>query len=386
MATPGSSSISSMQNPSLFLYGPGDAKYGERPIPQIEEPDDVIVRVAYTGVCGSDVHFWVHGGMKRHVSPDNPLVMGHEASGIVHQVGPSVTDIKPGDHVALEPGYSCRNCARCKAGRYNLCPKMRFAGDPPVGHGTLTKFFKLPADYCYKIPAESSIGLEEAVLIEPLAVAVHTARQVGVTPGDQVVVFGAGTIGLLCAAVAREFGASKIVAVDINGEKLRFAEKFLGSSNSSNSLGTYKPDSTLSSEENAQRIVETYNLGSTTASPADDGLAGADIVIDATGAEPCIQTGIHVLRTGGTFIQTGLGKHTVAFPITTVANRELTVKGCFRYGPGDYKLAIALASEGRIPPLKTLITKVLPFEQATEAWETTRRGEGIKTLIRGVQD
>ncbi|KAL1981206.1 hypothetical protein VTN96DRAFT_2958 [Rasamsonia emersonii] len=326
--------------------------------------------------------------MKRHVSPDRPLVMGHEASGIVHEVGPNVTGLSPGDHVALEPGYPCRRCPRCKAGRYNLCPEMRFAGDPPVGHGTLTKFFKLPADYVYKIPADGGLGLDEAVLIEPLAVAVHTARQVGVTPGDQVVVFGAGTIGLLCAAVAREFGASKIVAVDINEEKLRFAEKFLGGSSSSSSLGTYKPDASLSSEENAQRIVELHDLGADTASPSptEEGLQGADIVIDATGAEPCIQTGIYVLRTGGTFIQTGLGKHIVEFPITTVANRELTVKGCFRYGPGDYKLAIALACEGKIPPLKTLITKVLPFEKATEAWETTRRGEGIKTLIRGVQD
>lgn len=322
--------------------------------------------------------------MKRHVSPDRPLVMGHEASGIVHAVGPNVTDLAPGDYVALEPGYPCRRCARCKAGRYNLCPGMRFAGDPPVGHGTLTKFFKLPADYCYKIPADSDLGLDGAVLIEPLAVAVHTARQVGVTPGDQVVVFGAGTIGLLCAAVAREFGASKIVAVDINEEKLRFAEKFLGSSSSR--LGTYKPDSSLSAEENAQRIVEMYGLGVDTASASSADDAGADIVIDATGAESCIQTGIYVLRTGGTFIQTGLGKHIVAFPITTVANRELTVKGCFRYGPGDFKLAIALACEGRIPALRTLITKVLPFEKVTEAWETTRRGEGIKTLIQGVQD
>jgi D-xylulose reductase len=263
---------------------------------------------------------------------------------------------------------------------------MTFAGWPPNGHGTLTKYFKLPADYCYKIPKEGALGLDGAVLIEPLAVAVHTSRQVGVSPGSQIVVFGAGTIGLLCAAVAKEFGASKIVIVDLNATKLAFAEKFVNGEKGGDVLRTYQPDSALTSEQNAQQIVKLHDLNGGATASLEDGLAGADIVIDATGAQPCIQQGIFSLRTGGTFIQTGMGKRIIEFPISTVGERELTVKGCFRYGPGDYKLAIGLASEGKIPSLKSLVTKVLPFEQATEAWETTRRGEGMKTLIKGVQD
>lgn len=357
-----------------MLCGAGQARFGERPVPEIEDPHDVIVRIAYTGVCGSDVHFWVHGGVNGHVFSERPLVMGHEASGIVHAVGSSVTSLRPGDHVALEPGYPCRRCARCKAGRYNLCPKMKFAGCPPDNHGTLTKYFKLPEDYCFKIDPKV-IGLDEAVLLEPLAVGVHAARQVGVKPGDEVVVFGAGTVGILCAAVAREFGARRIISVDVNQNKLSVAKPFVGES----ICETFIPDPALSAEENAHALLSRHGLGL----PANGG--GVDVVIDATGAEPCVQTGIHILRTGGAYIQTGMGRRDVNFPIGLVADKELVIKGCFRYGPGDYKFGLELVQAGKIV-LKSLITKVFPFEQATEAWETTRRGEGIKTLIQGVQD
>ncbi|RLM00678.1 hypothetical protein CFD26_100589 [Aspergillus turcosus] len=371
----GSVSLSEMQNPSCLLYGPFDARFEDRPIPQIEDPSDVIIRIAYTGVCGSDVHFWLHGGVKRLVSPEQPIVMGHEASGIVHTVGSAVSTIQPGDHVAIEPGYPCHRCSCCKSGRYNLCPRMKFAAAPPSCHGTLTKFFRLPADYCYKIPP-GTLGLDEAVLMEPLAVAVHSVRQVGVRPGDRVVVFGAGTVGLLCAAVAREFGARTIIAVDVNETKLRFAQSFLPLASGEMAFGTFVPDAGKSAEENAVALLEEYDR----AEHRSDEIPGFDVAIEATGAEPCVQMGIEVLRVGGAFIQTGLGKRNVSFPICTVAEREIVVKGCFRYGPGDFRMGLRFAVEGRIP-VKQFITRVLPFERVTEAWETTRRGEGIKTLI-----
>lgn len=321
------------------------------------------------------VHFWIHGGINAHIVSDRPLVMGHEASGIVHAVGSSVASLRPGDHVALEPGYPCRRCARCKSGRYNLCPGMKFAGSPPDNHGTLTRYFKLPEDYCYRIDPETMIGLDEAVLLEPLAVAVHTVRQVGVKAGDEVVVFGAGTVGVFCAAVAREFGARRIVSVDVNQNKLSFAETFVGESFSS----VFTPIQGLPVEENGHALLSANGLGL----PAEGG--GADVVIEATGAEPCIQMGIHVLRTGGSYIQTGMGKRDANIPIGLIADKELVVKGCFRYGPGDYKLALEFVKAGKIV-LKSVITRVYPFERVTDAWETTRRGEGIKTLIRGVED
>lgn len=126
------------------------------------------------------------------VSEDQPLVMGHEASGIVHSVGPGVKSVVPGDRVAIEPGFSCRRCKQCKAGKYNLCPDMRFAADPPDNHGTLARLFRTPEDFVYKIP--DTVSLEEGVLVEPLSVAVHGARLAGLSPGQKVLVQGSGLL------------------------------------------------------------------------------------------------------------------------------------------------------------------------------------------------
>ena len=293
--------------------------------------------------------------------------MGHEASGTVHAVGSSVTNVTSGDRVALEPGFPCRRCVRCKEGNYNLCPDMTFAASPPDAHGTLCKYFKLPGDFVYKLP--DGIGLEEGVLAEPTAVAVHMNRLINVGVGDEsVVVFGAGTVGLLCAAVARAFGAKKIILVDVLEKRLEFARKFV------ESCETYISEKGKKAEENARELIERFGLGE-----------GADVVLEATGAEPCIQAGAYVLRSGGRYVQGGLGKSECNFPIGVLCAKELTMKGCFRYFGGDFKIALDLISEGKVAA-KELITKQFDFEQATEAWETTKRGEGIKNLIHGPKD
>lgn len=310
--------------------------------------------------------------------------MGHEASGIVHAVGPTVSTLKPGDPVAIEPGSPCWQCSRCKVGKYNLCPHMKFAASPPT-HGTLCKYFRIPADRCYKIHTRASaggggrtLGLDEAALTEPLAVAVHSVRQGGVQPGDKVVVFGAGAIGLLCAAAAREYGAAVVTSVDIRRDKLDAASAFVPDGGRV-SFGTAVPDASLSAEENAEVLRRMMHRDGV----VESDIPGYDVAIEATGAEACIQMAVYALRVGGSFVQTGLGNRVVRFPVSTVAENEICVKGCFRYGPGDFEGASELVLRGRIG-LKSLITKVVPFEEVVEAWETTRRGEGIKTLIRGV--
>ncbi|KEF57404.1 L-iditol 2-dehydrogenase [Exophiala aquamarina CBS 119918] len=361
-------------NPSVFLYGPGNAKIEDRPEPRITDPTDAIVRIKFVGVCGSDVHFWTAGGVNgKNVSCTNPLVMGHEASGTIHAVGSSVTHLSPGDNVAIEPGQPCRCCERCKEGLYNLCPRMRFAACPATSDrpgtdgtdGTLTKYYKIPADFCYKLPP--GVSLQEGVLAEPLAVAAHAVRMVDVRPGktQSVVVFGSGTIGLLCGAVARMFGAKKIVAVDVLDHKLEFARGFIQGAR------TFKPDLGASPQENARRLIEVHELGS-----------GADAVIEASGAESSVVTAVHVLRPGGSCVQTGLGKAVVNFPILAMSEKELHVHGAFRYGPGDYKVAMDVLEAGSIP-IKSLVSRIFDFEQATDAWEATRRGQGIKNMIRG---
>jgi D-xylulose reductase len=322
------------------------------------------------GLSGSfhlqyQVHFWSHGGVGNKVVDGHPLVMGHEASGIVVALGSAVTDLKSGDMVAIEGSRPCRQCKRCKEGLYNLCPKMKFAASPPDTDGMLAKYFKIPADFCYRLP--NGVALDEGVLVEPLAVAAHAVRMINVKPGQTVVVFGAGTIGVLSAAVAKAYGASKIVAVDLLDSKLEFAKRF-------NSSAIFKPDMTVSAEENSARLVNDNDLG-----------LGADAVIEASGAESSVNTAIHVLRPGGSYVQTGLGKPVISFPILAMSEKELHCHGAFRYGPGDYETALGFLEKGTIP-VKELITKIFPFEKVTEAWETTKRGEGIKNLIQGVQD
>ena len=187
--------------------------------------------------------------------------------------------------------------------RYNLCPNMRFAAAPPDSHGTLAKFYRLPEDFCYKVP--QSLGLDEAVLVEPLAVAVHIARLAGIRPGDSVVIFGAGTIGLFSAAVARSFGAKKVVAVDIKETRLEFAKSFAATN-------SFKVDVQKTPQQNATMLVEENDLEE-----------GADVVIEASGAESSIETGIHVLRPGGSYVQGGFGKPRVVFPITLMSEASL---------------------------------------------------------------
>ena len=243
---------------------------------------------------------------------------------------------------------------------------MTFAASPPNSHGTLVKFFKIAEDFCYKLP--ESMGLDEGVLVEPLAVAVHIARQADIKVGQSVIVFGAGTVGLLSAAVAKAMGAANIISVDVNDTRLDFARSFAAT-------GSSLPSREDSAAKTAQKVITQHSLPS----------EGVDVVLEATGVEPCIEAGIHVLRSGGTFVQAGLGNAKIQFPIVALSEKELNMKGSFRYNAGDYDLAMHLLESKKVS-VKELITSVEPFEKTTEAWERTRKGEGIKNLIRGPQD
>ncbi|KAJ5804293.1 uncharacterized protein N7518_000596 [Penicillium psychrosexuale] len=352
MATP--------ENLSFILQGVHKVTFEDRPIPELKEPHDVLINVKYTGICGSDVHYWEEGSIGPFVVTD-PMVLGHESAGVITQVGSAVKSLKVGDRVAMEPGIPCRRCEPCKAGKYNLCEHMRFAATPPYD-GTLAKYYVLPEDFCYKLPER--ISLQEGALMEPLSVAVHIVRQARVSPGQSVVVFGAGPVGLLCCAVATAFGASKVIVVDIQQKRLDFAKDYA-------TTATFMPKN-VPATENAERLRQENGLG-----------LGADVAIDASGAEPSVHTGIHVLRNGGTYVQGGMGRSEIIFPIMAACSKELTIKGSFRYGSGDYKLAVGLVASGSVD-VKKLITDTVKFEDAEKAFVEVKAGKGIKTLIAGI--
>jgi L-iditol 2-dehydrogenase len=242
---------------------------------------------------------------------------------------------------------------------------MRFAATPPYD-GTLATFYILPEECCFKLPAH--ISFREGALVEPLSIAVHVCGLAGNLQGKSVAVFGAGPIGLLCCAVAQAFGAATVIVTDVVESRLEFATRF-----GFGATETYKMDVQSSPDANAEKLLNKANL-------QVDG--GVDVVIDATGAEPCISCGVSALKRGGIFVQAGLGSPTIAFPIGQICDKEATLKGSFRYGPGDYKLAIQLMDSNRVR-LESLITHEFSFAEAEEAFKNVANRAGIKTVIYG---
>jgi L-iditol 2-dehydrogenase len=237
---------------------------------------------------------------------------------------------------------------------------MQFAATPPYD-GTLSTFYSVPEECCFKLPPH--ISLREGALVEPLSIAVHCAQLAGNFQGKSVAVFGAGPIGLLCCTVAQAFGASKVIVIDAVDSRLDFARNF-------GADDTYKMEASTP-DENAAKLIAKAQLP-----------AGADVVIDATGAEPCINCGVSALKRGGVFVQAGLGSPKIAFPIGQICDKEATLKGSFRYGPGDYKLAIELLNSNRVR-LDSLITHEFAFTEAEQAFENVARKTGIKSIIYG---
>ncbi|RWS28433.1 sorbitol dehydrogenase-like protein [Leptotrombidium deliense] len=178
----------------------------QMPLPENPKNDEVLLATHTVGICGSDVHYWTHGRIGNFVV-EKPMILGHETSATVVAVGENVKHLKPGDRVATEPGVPCRQCNFCKEGKYNLCENIFFFATPP-DDGTLTRFFKHPADFCFKLP--DHVSYEEGALLEPLSVGVHACKRAGVTVGSDVLVCGAGPIGLVTMLTAKAFGARKV--------------------------------------------------------------------------------------------------------------------------------------------------------------------------------
>ena len=286
--------------------------------------------------------------------------MGHESAGIVEECGEDVKNLSVGDRVALEPGVGCNTCETCRSGRYNLCDSMQFAATPPYD-GTLSTYYCLPEECCFTLPQH--ISLREGALVEPLSIAVHCCSLAGNLQGKSVGVFGAGPVGLLCSAVAQAFGVSKVVNIDVVDSRLAFARAFGADQ-------TYKMQD-VSPEQYAALLTREAQLP-----------AGFDVVIDATGARPCITCGVAALKRGGVFVQAGLGAPTIDFPIGQICDKEATLKGSFRYGPGDYRLAIELLDSNRVR-LDSLITHEFAFEDAEKAFQNVASITGIKSVVYG---
>lgn len=268
-----------------------DVAIEQRSIPNLRSEHDVLVHIAQTGICGSDVHYWQRGRIGDFILR-SPIVLGHESSGTIVKCGSLVKNVEVGDRVAIEPGVPCRHCNYCRDGAYNLCSDTIFAATPPWD-GTLQKYYSVASDFCYKIPEH--MDLEEGAMVEPTAVAVQICKVAEVKANQTVLVFGAGPIGVLCQAVAKAYGAKKVIAVDISQTRLDFAKSY--GADAVFMPPRFNGDPVEASEKVAKSLRDEFDLGD-----------GADVVLECTGAEPCIQAGIFAAKKGGTYVQAGMGK------------------------------------------------------------------------------
>lgn len=315
-------------------------------------PGEAVIRVEYAGICGSDLTV-CEGGLKR-VRP--PVILGHEFSGRVEEVHEgSAAGLSRGTPVVVEPLLSCGKCYACRSGFPHVCKQLRLIGIDV--DGAFASYVKVPAQKIYQVP--DALPLDQAALVEPLAVAVHVVRRSKLRPGDSVIVFGAGPIGILVAQVAKVAGASQVIMVEVSAFRLALAER----------LG-FTVVNASDPTEAARSIAElTQNEGS-------------DVVFEVTGAAQVASQLVRLARIRGQIVVVGVFKEPAAIDMQGVTFKELSVIGSRVYEAFDFARAIDLLSQGRVN-VQPLISHVLPVHEAARGLEIARGArEAMKVLLK----
>lgn len=330
-----------MTNPSAVLHGIGDVRIEDRPVPD-PGPGQVLVAVQAVGVCGSDVHYYEHGRINDMVV-DAPMVLGHEASGVIEAVGADVDPGRVGELVALEPGLPCRRCDQCRQGRYNLCPDVRFFATPPID-GAFARYVVTDADFAHPVPER--LGPVAAAMAEPVSVGVWAARRSGVAPGSRVLVIGAGPIGLVCAQVARAHGATRVEISDVSEHRLAAAGR----------------------------------LGLDAVDAREGRDAKVDVLMECSGAAPALDAAFARIARGGTVLLVGMGFERVSLDLSVLQSREVWISGLFRYA-NTYPAALDLIARGAID-VEALVTGEFPLADAEDALLGARRDpRSLKSVV-----
>jgi D-xylulose reductase len=310
---------------------------------EMEEPlgeNDVRIQLHTVGICGSDVHYYTHGRIGPFVVRE-PMVLGHEASGTISEVGANVRNLAVGDRVCMEPGIPDPNSRASRLGLYNLDPAVRFWATPPV-HGVLRPSVVHPADFTFKLP--DTVSFAEGAMVEPLAVGMHAAIKAKIKPGDLAVVIGAGPIGMVTALAALAGGCSRVVLADTQQPKLD-----LGAT-----LGPIRPVNVLKEDlqKTVLQLTESW---------------GADLVFECSGNEKAIAGVFDLLCPGGCVVFVGMPVAPAAYDVVMAQTKEARVEHVFRYAH-VYPRALALMGSGRIN-VKPLITETFPFAESIQAFD-----------------
>lgn len=333
----------------------GEMGYEERPIPQVRK-HEVLVKLEYVGICGSDLHYYEHGGIGDYIVKP-PFVLGHEPGGTVVEVGEEVTHLKVGDRVALEPGKTCGKCEFCKTGRYNLCPDVVFFATPPYD-GVFQEYVAHVADLCFKLP--ENVSTLSGALIEPLAVGMHAANQGEAQAGQTAIITGAGAIGLVSLLALKYKGISEVIVIDIMQKRLDKAIE-LGATHVINA-----------SEVDVVKKVIEITKGK-----------GCDLAIETAGTEITTNQLIHMVKKGANIVLVGYGKSGLMnLEMSLALDKEITFKTVFRYRH-IYPMAIDAAASGKID-LEKIVTNFFDFDDIQNAMDQSVKNKEdiVKAVVR----
>lgn len=305
-------------------------------------PRQAVVQIEAVGICGSDTAYFTVGHIGDWVV-DSPIILGHEAAGQVVAVGSEVSQVKVGDRVAIEPGEPCRDCRECTEGRYHLCPDLKFLATPPYD-GALAQ--RVAFDERQLFPIPDAMSYEEGALCEPLSVGIWACRRAALEPGDQVLVSGAGPVGILAAQAARAFGAASVTVADVSGFRLGIARK----------------------------------LGFAVEKAGEAGRRGFDVLLECSGAPGVLADGLGRLRANGRAAMVGLPKQAVELPLSNLNVNELTISLVHRYAH-TWPTAISMISSGQVDAA-SIVTHRFPLDRTAEALMLSKQvPDSMKAII-----
>ena len=320
------------------IHGAEDLRIEDVPCPQ-PGPDQALVKMGAAGICGSDMHYFRDGQIGKFKIQE-PLIPGHEASGVIASLGANVTGLEEGQRVAINPSHPCGTCSRCREGRENLCDSMFFLGSAsvfPHAQGMFREYFLISAKQC--IPVSNQVSLEELALSEPLSVGLHAVSRAGNLCGKKVLISGSGTIGCMVLLAAKLDGAEQVTMVDVLEEPLAIARK----------VGA---DQTLCVKPSA--------------APSPELLNEFDVAFEVSGAASALGNCIELVRRGGTIVQVGTlpieGVHLFANQIMV---KELDIRGSMRFG-NVFSRAVRLLESQRLN-VQPILTGRFPIAEAAKA-------------------
>ena len=343
-----------IRNRAAYMVTPGKMEIRELPMPQAQ-PGEVVLKIEYVGVCGSDAHFF-ESGMRKGKAFDLPFILGHECAGTVTQVGAGVQNVAVGDRVCFEPQITCGVCPECRSGRYNLCKDVRFPSVPPYD-GMLRDYAAIPAHLAFKLP--DNVSSLEGALIEPLAVGLSAASRGDVTLGQDVVILGAGCIGLLTMMACKARGAGRVIVSDLFSKRLDKALE----------LGA---DAVIdaSTADTMARVTELTEG------------RGADVVFETAGNSHTAAETSDLVRRGGVIVFVGNINGETPYRFMDLMYKEGEIRTIYRYH-NNFPTAIRAVSTGRID-VKAIASHQFDFQNVQEAFDAAlyQRQDVVKAVIK----